>query len=108
MKWKVGKSKIHGNGVFASEDVQVQEDLGVSIPLIEEQPESLLYHRNTFGLLVNESEDPNAKVVKLGKDWHFVSIKPIRKDEEILVDYKDYEDKIDLESFTTGKRVSVI
>jgi hypothetical protein len=108
MKWKVSRSKIHGNGVFASEDVKVHEDLGVSIPLIEEQPRSLLYHRNTFGLLVNDSKTPNAKVVKLGKDWHFVSTKPIKKDEEILVDYEDYESKIDLESFTTGKRISVI
>jgi hypothetical protein len=46
--------------------------------------------------------------VKIGKDWHFVSTKPIKKDEEILVDYKEYENKIDLESFTTGKKVSVI
>jgi hypothetical protein len=108
MKWKVSKSKIHGNGVFASEDIKANIDIGISIPLIEETSDYLLYYRNTFGLLVNDSKDPNAKVSKLGKDWHFVSIKQIKKNEEILVDYKDYENKIDLESIITKKRVSVI
>lgn len=108
MKWKVSQSKIHGNGVFASEDVKEHEDMGVCIPLVEEGPDYIMYQRNTFGLLVNESKDPNARIVKVGDDWHFVSTKPIKKDDEIVVDYKDYESKIDLESILARKRVSVI
>lgn len=108
MKWKVSKSKVHGNGVFASEDVKEHTDLGICIPLVNELLGHIMFQRNTFGLLVNESKTPNAKIAKVGKDWHFISTKPIKKDEEILVDYKDYEDKIDLESAITGKKVSVI
>ena len=108
MKWKVGKSDIHGNGIFAADDIDVNEDIGISIPLISETSNSLLYQRNTFGLLINDSKTPNAKTVKIGKDWHFEAIKHIDKDEEILVDYRNYEINIDIDSLTTGKKVSVI
>ena len=108
MKWKVLKSDIHGNGVFASENVAPNTDLGVAISLVRETSAQKLFHRNTFGLLVNESKKPNAKVVKSGNDWHFVSIKDINKDEEILLDYQDYLDKVELESIISGKQISVI
>ena len=108
MKWKVGKSKIHGNGIFASEDISVGTDVGVSIPMIQDTPVVRTFHRNTFGLLVNDSKDPNAQTVKIGNDWHFVAIKSIAEDEEIVVDYNQYMEQVELESFVTGKQVSVI
>jgi hypothetical protein len=108
MKWYIGKSKIHGNGTFCAKDVPKNTDLGLSIPINSETSISKIFFRNTFGLLVNDSKIPNAKTVRMDDGWHFVSTKPIKKDEEILVDYDEYIDKVDLESFISGKRVSVV
>jgi hypothetical protein len=108
MKWKVAKSKIHGNGIFAAADIGKNEDIGVSIPMLEDTQNERKFQRNTFGLLINDSLKPNVKCVKQGNNWHFVSLRPIAEDEEIVVNYQDYIDKIDLESFIAGKRVSVI
>lgn len=108
MKWKVGKSKIHGNGVFAAKDVEKNEDLGLAIPMVKDTSQHRMFQRNTFGLLINDSDSPNVKVVKKDDGWHFVSVRPIKEDEEIVVQYQDYLDKVDLESFIAGKRVSVI
>ena len=108
MKWCIKKSSIHGNGTFCTEDVSKQTDLGLSIPISFENETSKTFYRNTFGLLINDSKTPNVKTVKMNDGWHFVSIKPIKKDEEILVDYDEYADKVDLESFISGKKVAVI
>lgn len=108
MKWKVQKSNIHGNGVFATEIINPKEDIGVAIPLLQETDDHKLFQRNTFGLLVNDSDTPNAKCIKIGNDWHFICTKPINKDEEIVVKYDDYLKTLDIESIMTGKRISVI
>lgn len=108
LRWKVGKSKIHGNGVFAAEDMPESFDIGVGIVFQRDDKGTVHFHRNTFGLLINESrEDPNVKPVKMGADFHFVSLRPIAKDEELVTDYQEYLKKVEMESFITGKRVSV-
>lgn len=108
MKWCIKKSKIHGNGTFCVEDVPEKTDMGLSIPLTSETEDGKVFFRNTFGLLINDSKTPNVKTHKMNDGWHFVSIRPIKKDEEIIVDYDEYSDKVDLESFISGKKVSVI
>lgn len=108
MKWKVGRSKIHGNGVFANQNIKKGESIGIGIPLLGETPKTITFERNTFGLLINESKTPNAETIKIGKDWHFVAIKDIIVNEEIFVDYSDYEQKIDKVHLITKKAVSVI
>lgn len=108
MKWKVLKSEIHGNGVFAAVSINEGDDIGVSIPVISDEKQVKTYQRNTFGLLINDSNNPNCTCKKINGDWHFVAIRSIQKDEEILVNYKDYEMKIDMDSFILHKRVIVI
>lgn len=107
MKWKVQKSDIHGNGVFAATPLKSGEDIGVSIPLVSDTKSVKTYQRNVFGLLINDSKDPNCTCKKIGGDWHFVAIRSIEENEEILVDYKDYEKKIDMDSFISNKKVIV-
>ncbi len=108
MKWKVAKSKIHGNGVFAAINIKKGEDVGVAMPMVKDTERERKFQRNTFGLLINDSTKPNVKCVKVGNDWHFISLRPIAENEEIVVNYQDYIEKIDLESFIAGKRVSVV
>jgi hypothetical protein len=108
MKWKVGKSKIHGNGIFATQDLQPNEDLGAAIPMIKDSSDHRLFQRNTLGLLINDSKDPNVKCSKVGTDWHFITTKSIPKDDEIVIQYQEYMDKLDLESFMSQKRISVV
>lgn len=107
MKWKVQKSNVHGNGVFAAQNIKEGEDIGVSIPLVLDTESIKTYQRNTFGLLINDSKNPNCICKKINGDWHFVAIRPIMKDEEILVEYTDYEHKIDFDSFISNKKVIV-
>ena len=104
----MAKSNIHGNGIFARVDLKSKEDIGVSIPLILDTPTQVIFERNTFGLLINHSDQPNAECKKIGDNWHFVTLKPISSNEEIMVDYKNYEQKIDSESLITRKKVSVL
>lgn len=108
MKWRVQTSSIHGNGVFANKDIAANEDVGVSIPLLKEDSVTKVFERNTFGLLINDSQEPNVKCVKIGTDWHFVAIKLIEKDEEILIKYEEYQKEIRSEVQVTRKRVLVI
>jgi len=108
MKWKVGISKIHGNGVFAAQDLGVGEDIGVSIPMVLDTNHSRTFLRNTFGLLINDSGTANSIIEKIGDDWHFIAKLFIPEGEEITVNYSECERKIDYESKITRKRVSVV
>ena len=108
LKWEVQLSDIHGNGVFASTDIQIGESCGLAIPMIQDSEQSRTFQRNTFGLLINDSTSPNVSTTKVGDDWHFVASRFISKGQEILVSYADYELKIDQETIATQKKVSVI
>jgi len=77
---KIKDSKIQGKGVFIDKGI----DKGVVIGLshTNEQPSTDLgrYH--------NHSETPNSENIKIGSDRFIVSLKPLKKGEEITVDYR--------------------
>lgn len=108
MKWKIEKSQIHGNGVFAATNISSGEDAGISLILVSDSYSYRVYERNTFGIMINDSDNPNVSCTKINGNWHFVALRNIEEDEEIVVSYADYERKIDREAFSTGKRVSVL
>ena len=83
-------SRIHGLGLFATEDIPKGEVLGIS-HIFDERFENN-YIRTPLGGLYNHSSDPNCKGQKSGDGlvW-FKAVKDIKKDEELTGCYNLYE-----------------
>ena len=71
----VKKSKIHGNGLFANRDYKPKEIIAP------------IYHEAILKW-VNHSRTPNATFIDIRGVVYAVCIRPIRKDEEITLDYR--------------------
>lgn len=79
--WYISKSKIHGVGVFALQDIFVNEPIDVAID-----------SNNTitlFGSKINHSFNNNTKLVYDGirKNYYLYATKNIQKNEELLANY---------------------
>jgi SET domain-containing protein len=76
----VRPSPIHGFGLFASQDLDAGEVIG---------PARINGIRSELGRYCNHSSDPNGKAVRdNNEDLYFVARRPILKDVEICVDYR--------------------
>ena len=82
------KSEIHGHGLFATQTIEANRDLGVTH--VADSRFSDGYIRTALGSYVNHSKQPNIKGVREGDTYHFVTINEIAKGEELLVDYIDF------------------
>lgn len=100
MKYKTGKSKIHGYGVFAEKDIRKREFIGFFESYISpiETEHSLCTavggkfynHQPTCGLMyLNHSSKPNAEFDGL----YLFAKKKIKKGSEITFYYSDYFEK---------------
>jgi SET domain-containing protein len=78
-KYLVRASTIHGLGLFATEDIAAGETIGAA---------RVGGFRSEAGRYCNHSTDPNTKAVRHEDDIYFVARKPIGKDSEICVDYR--------------------
>jgi len=77
------KSRIHGEGVFASKDIDRESIIGLAT--IDN------FIKTTLGRFVNHSNKKNARFYSLkNKDLVLVAETKILKDQEILVDYRDH------------------
>ncbi|MCY4161823.1 MAG: SET domain-containing protein [Flavobacteriaceae bacterium] len=89
----VAKSKIDGMGIFATKDIPLGSDLGVSH--IFDQTNDDRYSRTELGKFINHHEIPNSKAnfykqhPQLGDLRHIriKTIKTIKKGEEITIKY---------------------
>jgi len=106
--WKIKKSPIHGNGVFARENIQIGTDLGVGLVLLLDNIKVRIFQRRILGLLVNHSTTPNLVFIRKQDEWSLRTIKQIQSDEELTVNYEDFKHKINKESKRLKKRVEVI
>lgn len=82
------KSKIHGYGLFATQRIEAGQDLGITHIADTRFPDG--YIRTALGSYANHSREPNIKGAKEGDTYHFITIREILKDEELLVDYADF------------------
>jgi SET domain-containing protein len=82
------KSKVHGYGLFATKKIKANYDLGITHVADPRFPDG--YIRTAVGSYVNHSRKPNIKGVKEGDTYHFITDREILKDEELLVDYADF------------------
>ena len=99
----VKKSKINGLGVFATEDINNNNVLGVSH--IQDRKAEDGYWRTPLGGFVNHSSNPNCKKSenKFTKNLYLTTIKKIKKGEELTMYYtlypmiKSYSEKMQAE-----------
>jgi hypothetical protein len=86
----IGKSKIHGQGLVASEDIAVGTELGVSH---YRKGDDVI--RTPLGGFINHSEDPNVKRTQIRIEpywdkWTITTIKDIKKGKELTLKYTMY------------------
>ena len=106
----IKESKINGLGVFATEDINNNNVLGVSH--IQDRKAEDGYWRTPLGGFVNHSSNPNCKKSenKFTKNLYLTTIKKIKKGEELTMYYtlypmiKSYSEKMqaELEPITTA------
>lgn len=106
MNIRVDSSQIHNVGVFACVDFQIGEKIEICPVILAPKKDrhlidqTILYNYYFdwrgkeaialgYGSLYNHSYSPNAKYIKdfCNNCIEFVAIKPIKKDQEILVNY---------------------
>lgn len=85
---EIRESKIHGYGLFATKKIEANHDLGITHVADDRFPDG--YIRTALGSYANHSRTPNLMGVKRGDTYSFVTNKEINKDEELLVDYSDF------------------
>ena len=86
----IGESKIHGQGLVASEDIPMGTDLGISH---YRKGDDVI--RTPLGGFINHSEDPSAtrkqiRIEPYWDKWNVTTIKDIKKGEEITLKYTMY------------------
>ena len=90
MSYKVKKSKIHGKGLFATEDFEPGEKIGnFEIEYVHDENE-YTYYINYLKVNVtndlkyaNHSDDPNTVMV----EFDMYAVRPIKKGEELCWHY---------------------
>tara|TARA_R100001082_G_scaffold110048_1_gene88750 strand:+ start:7994 stop:8422 length:429 start_codon:yes stop_codon:yes gene_type:complete len=88
-----GSSDVQGTGAFSSRDIPKGNQIGLFLRKVEDNPHRT-FVRSDLCRLMNHSSSPNADLVMKGDDAYVVSNKPIKKDEEIFVNYNDIMDKV--------------
>ena len=86
----IGESKIHGQGLVASENIPMGTDLGIS-----HYRKGNDVIRTPLGGFINHSEDPSAtrkqiRIEPYWDKWNVTTIKDIKKGEEITLKYTMY------------------
>ena len=94
MKYKVGKSKIEGEGLFTSKALKENELIGLAH--LNNEPTEVVgkYH--------NHSDNPNAYSVKIKNKRFIYALRDLKPGEEITVDYTKQPELEQPESFKKG------
>jgi len=88
----IGPSDIHGAGIFATDDIPKEIEMGISHVYDPEFQND--YIRTPLGGFINHSEKPNCELVDKDDDYHYKTIRTIKKIEagqEITLKYSLYD-----------------
>ena len=80
----IGDSQVAGQGIFATEDIPVNTELGLSHILLEE------IFRTPLGGFINHSDDPNCVKYPVDNKYYIKTIRPIKAGEELFLKYTFY------------------
>ena len=84
----IKKSSIEGLGLFATEPIEKNTNLGVSH--VKHKDYLNGYIRTALGGFVNHSEKPNCKLVEVADEMYLQTIKNIKAREELTLKYQMY------------------
>ncbi len=101
-KVKVGKSKIHGNGLFADEPIKRGDVIELVHTIRELEPGVIKTTPTLLGRNYNHSDDSNALNVVDGNNRYLVALKEIEAGGEITTDYRTNPELEQPGSFTTN------
>ena len=83
-------SKIEGLGLFATETIKKETNLGLTHLLIKDDIDVLIF-RTPLGGFINHSEKPNCERVDHQDKWYLKTTKNINKNEELTLKYTMYK-----------------
>jgi hypothetical protein len=101
-KVKVGKSKIHGNGLIADEPIKRGDVIELVHTIREIKPGVTKTTPTLLGRNYNHSDDANALNVIDGNNRYLVALKEIEVGGEITANYRTNPDLEQPESFTSN------
>jgi SET domain-containing protein len=87
----IGPSNIHGAGIIAKEDIPKEIEIGISHvydPNFQHD-----YIRTPLGGFINHSNSPNCELIDKDEDYHYKTIRTIRRineGEELTLKYSMY------------------
>ena len=93
----IDKSPIHGIGIYAKVDIPKGHDFGITHVKDERFPNGLI--RTSIGGFVNHSHDPSLKMFEVDDTVRMKTIKAIKKDEELVIDYSPYYTQETLDTY---------
>ena len=98
-KVKVKESKIDGLGLFTDQEFNEGDIIGLAH--YNDVPSEIIgkYH--------NHSDNPNAHSVSIGNKKYLAALRPLKKGEEITVDYRQQHELEQPEEFAKGGLVSM-
>ena len=96
--WKVDKSSIEGQGIFASRWVEKGDIIGHAYDLIGEVNGKYIAGEITvLGLVHNHNPTPNAKPIIKDNKIYFEALIDIKEGSEITCNYNDYSNVLNIE-----------
>jgi SET domain-containing protein len=98
--YTVDKSTIHGYGLIATKDISKDTDIGLSHVGIGFVNERLVAGETSdIGHFQNHNLNPNCINKIVGENLHMVTMKKVRKDEELTIDFtKNFDICINIEN----------
>jgi len=96
--WKVDKSNIEGQGIFASEYIKKGTIIGHAYDLIGEINSKYIAGDITvLGLIHNHNPTPNAKPEMYNDKIYFEALEDIKEGIEITCNYSEYNNVLNIE-----------
>ena len=85
----IGDSQVAGQGIFATEDIPVDTELGLSHILLEILFDEIF--RTPLGGFINHSDDPNCTKWSEDDKYFVKTLRKIHKGEELFLCYTFYK-----------------
>jgi len=82
----IKSSGIEGLGLFATQDIKANTQLGVSHIIISDE-----IIRLPLGAFINHQDNPNCVRITVGNKSYLHTIKEIKQDEELTLKYTIYK-----------------
>ena len=79
-------------GLFAARNIKENKRIGLAFTQVKnaDKLKRSDFERTVLGAFVRNSNNSNLDLIKEGKDYFFITKQKIKKNEELLIDFKKY------------------